>query len=108
MDKQKETFISRFINKLRYIANYSWTGVRKETRDSAGIRTLKVVNLSVRSFFDRDLQDKSMSLTYSTVLAIVPAFALLFAIGRGFGFRIFSKMNSTKAFPPKKRESNSP
>lgn len=102
MDKQKETFISRFINKLRYIANYSWTGVWKETRDSAGIRTLKVVNLSVRSFFDRDLQDKSMSLTYSTVLAIVPALALLFAIGRGFGFQNLLEDELYKSFPAQK------
>ncbi len=35
------------------------------------------LNLTVRSFTDTGLQNKSMSLTYSTVLALVPALALL-------------------------------
>ena len=41
----------------------------------------------MRSFLDRDLQSQACALTYRTLLAIVPALALLFAIGRGFGFQ---------------------
>lgn len=89
--------------RVQYIVNYFWTGVWKETRDSKGIRTIKVLNLSVRSFFDRDLQAKSMALTYSTVLAIVPAFALLFAIGRGFGFQNLLEDELYKNFPAQKQ-----
>lgn len=85
-DKQPSK-ISQLIDKGIALANYCWTGVWKDTRDTTGIRILKVANLSVRSYLDRNLQTRSMSLTYSTVLAIVPAFALLFAIGRGFGFQ---------------------
>lgn len=63
---------------------------------------VKVLNLSVRSFFDRDLQTKSAALTFSTVLAIVPAFALLFAIGRGFGFQNLLEDQLFMNFPAQK------
>ena len=71
MADKKDSLITRIINKTSEIINYCWKGVWQETRDTTGIRLLKVANLSVRSFLDRDLQTKSMSLTYSTVLAIV-------------------------------------
>lgn len=103
MAEKKESFISEFLNKISRIANYCWTGVWKDPRETTGIRTLKVINLSVRSFLDRDLQTKSMSLTYSTVLAIVPAFALLFAIGRGFGFQNLLEEQLFKSFPAQKQ-----
>lgn len=66
---------------------YCSTGVWNDPSGSFRTRLIKTLNLSVNSFLDRDLQIKSMSLTYSTVLAIVPAIALLVAIGRGFGLQ---------------------
>ena len=103
MEDKKQSFITRLINKASEIANYCWTGVWKETKDTTGIRLLKVANLSVRSFLDRDLQTRSMSLTYSTVLSIVPAFALLFAIGRGFGFQKLLEDQLMTSFPAQKQ-----
>lgn len=69
------------------IWNYWSKGVWSDPRDKIGIRIIKTINLSVHSFLDRGLQLRAMSLTYSTVLAIVPAFALIVAIGRGFGLQ---------------------
>ncbi len=90
--EKKPSLISRWIEKAIGIASYFWSGVWKETRDTRKIRIIKTLNLSVRSFMDSNLQNKSMALTYSTVLAIVPAFALLLAIARGFGFQdLFQK-----------------
>ncbi len=103
MEDKKQSFITWLINKASEIANYCWTGVWKETKDTTGIRLLKVANLSVRSFLDRDLQTRSMSLTYSTVLSIVPAFALLFAIGRGFGFQKLLEDQLMTSFPAQKQ-----
>ena len=101
---RQETIIYHpLINKASEIANYCWTGVWKETKDTTGIRLLKVANLSVRSFLDRDLQTRSMSLTYSTVLSIVPAFALLFAIGRGFGFQKLLEDQLMTSFPTRNK-----
>ena len=50
-----------------------------------------------------DLQSRSMSLTYSTVLAIVPAFALLLAIGRGFGLQDLLEQQLYTNFPAQKQ-----
>ena len=65
---------------------YCTTGVWSDTRRSWRINTIKTINLTVRSFLNTDLQNRASALTYNTLLAIVPALALLFAIGRGFGF----------------------
>lgn len=51
------------------------------------IRILKKIILSIRGFIDDNLTVKASALTYYTVMAIVPIFALLLAIGRGFGFQ---------------------
>lgn len=62
-------------------------GVWNDTRKSWKINLIKTANLSVTSFLDQDLQSRACALTYRTILAIVPALALLCAIGRGFGLQ---------------------
>lgn len=99
MKEKKETVTSRFWAKIQSLADYCVSGVWKDTRNSAKVRIIKVVNLSVRTFFDRDLQTRAMSLTYSTVLAIVPVLALIFAIGRGFGLQSLIEDALYKNFP---------
>ncbi|MDE5635564.1 MAG: YihY/virulence factor BrkB family protein, partial [Muribaculaceae bacterium] len=66
---------------------YCSEGVWSDTRRSWLINVIKTVNLSVRSFLDRDLQSQAAALTFKTLLAIVPALALIFAIGKGFGIQ---------------------
>jgi len=48
-------------------------------------RLVKTVVLAVRGFGNHDLNVKASALTYSILFAIVPLFALIIAIGRGFG-----------------------
>lgn len=67
--------------------NYASAGVWTDTRKSLWIDIVKTLNLSVRSFMSVDLQSSACALTYRMLLAVVPALALLFAIGRGFGFQ---------------------
>ncbi len=100
---EKVSFFSKMFDKASNWANYFWTGIWKESGDSNKVRWLKVANLSIRSFLDRDLQSRSMSLTYSTVLAIVPAFALLLAIGRGFGLQDLLEQQLYTNFPAQKQ-----
>ena len=83
----KKHFISRLINKIYSIYEYFWKGIWREQNNSFKLNVLKTINLSIRSFFDSNLQRKASALTYNTILAAVPVFALLFAIGRGFGFQ---------------------
>ena len=47
---------------------------------------LKVIMLTVRGVQEQDLSASSRSLTYRTILSIVPMLAVMFAIARGFGF----------------------
>lgn len=64
-----------------------WTvGVWRDTHNTFKVGAVKTLNLSVRSFMSADLQSQACALTYRTVLAIVPALAMAFAICRGFGF----------------------
>ena len=51
------------------------------------VRLLKKLILSIREFISDILPQKASSLTYYTVLCIIPIFALVLAIGRGFGFQ---------------------
>lgn len=60
---------------------------------------IKTLNLTMSAFFNYTLQVRSMALTYSTVLSIVPAFALLVAIGRGFGFQDLLQKQLYEMFP---------
>lgn len=83
----KPSGLQRVISKIISWWKYCSTGVWNDTRKTLGVRIIKILNLSVRSFMDRSLQIRSMALTYSTLLAIVPALALLVAIGRGFGLQ---------------------
>lgn len=86
--QQKKTgFLQRVIDKCTAIYRYCTSGVWKDNRRKPLVRLIKITNLSVNSFLDRGLQIKSMALTYSTVLALVPALALIVAIGRGFGLQ---------------------
>ena len=67
--------------------NYCTTGVWKDQRTLWWVYLIKIVNLSVRSFLNKNLQEKACALTYRTILALVPVVAMLFAICRGFGFQ---------------------
>ncbi|MCQ2287673.1 MAG: YihY/virulence factor BrkB family protein [Muribaculaceae bacterium] len=50
-------------------------------------KIVKAANLAIRCFFNQEVQERACALTYRTVLALVPALAMLFAIARGFGFQ---------------------
>ena len=86
IDKTKD-FIATAYTKVKGAVDYCMTGVWNDPRQTIKIRIIRTLNLAVNSFMDRNLQNRSMALTYSTVLAIVPAIALFVAIGRGFGLQ---------------------
>lgn len=96
-------WLKKTISKVTTWYNYCSQGVWLDTRNTFKVRIVKVLNLSIRSFFDRDLQTKSAALTFSTVLAIVPGFAMLFAIGRGFGFQNLLEDQLFINFPAQKK-----
>lgn len=85
--------------RLRQNIEYCISGVWNDTRNLWSVKTMKIINLSVRSFLRHDLQMRAAALTYNTVLAVVPALAMLFAIGRGFGFQNLLQTELFRYFP---------
>lgn len=79
-------WVTQRYDHARRVWSYMSEGVWRDTRRDWRINVIKTLNLTIRSFLDSDLQSRACALTYRTVLAIVPALALLFAICRGFGF----------------------
>ncbi|MFZ4456672.1 MAG: YihY/virulence factor BrkB family protein [Bacteroidales bacterium] len=63
---------------------------------------LKTLILSTRRFNEDKLQTKASALTYSTLLAIVPILALLFAIAGGLGFQSIIENQLFDYFPGQK------
>ena len=84
------------------IWEYCSRGVWNDTRSGLIVSVIKTLNLSVSSFLNTDLQSRAAALTYRTLLAIVPALALLFAIGRGFGFHNLLQTQLFNYFPSQK------
>ena len=76
MSEGKASLWERIMQNIRYCMG----GVWEDTKSVWSVKTVKIINLSVRSFLDRDLQMRSCALTYNTVLAVVPALAMLFAV----------------------------
>lgn len=89
--KQKYRRLRRLAKRARVLQRkvlaYWNGGVWADTRNTPLVNVVKTLNITVRSFLNADLQGQACALTYRTVLAIVPAIAMLFAIGRGFGFQ---------------------
>jgi membrane protein len=63
---------------------------------------LKTLILSGRRFQEDKLQTKASALTYSTLLAIVPILALLFAIAGGLGYKALIENQLLDYFPGQK------
>lgn len=63
------------------------------------VHIIKTLNLSIRCFLNEQLQQRSSALTFRTLLATVPALALLLAIGKGFGFSSIFESQLFDAFP---------
>lgn len=81
---------------------YCTVGVWNDTRRTYPVDFIKTINLFITSFLDKNLQQKASSLTFNTLLAIVPALALLFAIARGFGFQKLIESELFKYLPAQK------
>ena len=98
--KEKESGLwQRIMQNIEYCIS----GVWEDHKSQWSVKAVKIINLSIRSFLDRDLQMRSCALTYNTVLAIVPALAMLFAIARGFGFQNLIQSELFRYFPAQQK-----
>ncbi len=101
MAKRNEnlSFFARLILGIKKVWQFISVDIWHVTEYKLHIHLLKTVNLSVRCFLNEKLQEKSASLTFNTVLAIVPMLAMLFAICRGFGFQDMLQSQLFDYFP---------
>lgn len=97
MNKAKEIVV-----KATKVWDYSTHGVWSDTRNTLKVKIVKTLNIVVNAFFNSDIQSQACALTYRTMLAIVPMLALIFAIGRGFGFQNLLQDQLFKTFPAQK------
>ena len=97
--KEQTSLWQRIMQNVKYCIHDVWD----DSRSVWSVRTVKIINLSIRSYLDRDLQMRSCALTYNTVLAVVPALAMLFAIARGFGFQNLLQSELFRYFPAQRQ-----
>ena len=82
-------------SRVKSIIQFFQTDIWRITQDGISpakyvwIVVLKKVTLAVRFFTAKRVVTKAAALTYSTLLAIVPILAVVFAIARGFGYNKF-------------------
>lgn len=79
--------MTKWIEKIKKLYYYCSEGVWSDMRPKFYVNLVKTLNITVKSFLSTDIQTQACAMTYRTLLAIVPALAMVFAIGRGFGFQ---------------------
>jgi membrane protein len=87
-------------NFIKFIKTEMWDIHKKNVLHSKSqtIRHLKIVILSFRGFRDNKSHIRASALTYYTLLSIVPVFALVFAISKGFGFEQTLQLQLQESF----------
>ncbi len=98
-NSEKTTVFVRVFDRTKELWDYVSDGVWTDTRSSIWINVVKTLNLSVRSFLNGNVQTQACAMVFRTLLAIVPALALLFAIGRGFGLQNLLQRELFVMFP---------
>jgi len=63
------------------------------------IRQLRIILLALRGFYKDDCFYRASSLTFNTLLSIVPVAAILFGIAKGFGFEAMMRRQILGNFP---------
>lgn len=92
-------WLKRLIDWATNFYAYCTQGVWSDTRGGLKVNVIKTLNLSVVSFMNKDLQTQACNMAFRTLLATVPALALLFALCRGFGFSNLMKTSLMSYFP---------
>ena len=82
-------FIASFVRIYNFIRYDIWSITEYELSRSRrfSYRIVKTLILAVRGFIGDNLNIRASALTYSILFAIVPLFALIIAIGKGFGVK---------------------
>ena len=81
-----------YMNWIRKVIDFFSVGIWKVRKNDVSpwvyllVKVLKILLLAVKAFTTRRITRAASALTFSTMLAMVPMVAVVFAIARGFGF----------------------
>lgn len=89
----------KLLRRFTYVQRDVW----HDHSNSLIVKFVKIINLTVKTFLSTDVQSTACALTYRTLLALVPALAMLFAIGRGFGFQTLLTSQLFNYFPSQQK-----
>ena len=104
-EKDKESKFSKLkerVSKLIEFLTYDiW---RLDSQDVSGKRnilynSLKAIIMTIRNSMELKLNVRAASLTYRTLLSLVPGLAVLFAVARGFGLQNIIESQFITYFP---------
>ncbi len=106
-------YICNVMNKLSRLKYFMTFGIwnREEHENGwckrTGLNVVRKMYMAIRLFIERGHVDYATQLSFSTILAIVPIFAMIFAIGRGFGLSKYIEtwLRSTLDSQPQAAES---
>ena len=91
----------RISDLIEFLTHDIW---RLDSQDVSGKRNvfyngLKAIIMTIRNSLDLKLNARAASLTYRTLLSLVPGLAVLFAVARGFGLQNIIKGELFSYFP---------
>lgn len=95
----KKSLFNQLVERGKRLYFYCVDGVWSDPGTGWKINVIKTLNLSVNTFLNKDIQSTACAMAFRTLLATVPALALLFAIGRGFGFANLMRDSLLVHFP---------
>lgn len=95
----KQSRWTRLVKRATKLYEYCAKDVWEDTTNTLGVNVIKTLNITIKSFMSTDVQTQACAMTYRTLLAMVPALALIFAIGRGFGLSGYIYRELYSIFP---------
>ena len=103
--KKEESKLAKLKKKISNLINFLTNDIwRLDSQDVSGKRNifyngLKAIIMTVRNTMELQLNVRAASLTYRTLLSLVPGLAVLFAVARGFGLLNIIKGQLSTYFP---------
>ena len=101
----KESNFSKLKEKISHLIDFLTNDIwRLDSQDVSGKRNifyngLRAIIMTIRNSLDLQLNVRAASLTYRTLLSLVPGLAVLFAVARGFGLQNIIKGQMSTYFP---------
>lgn len=95
-----------FTKILRFITHDMWHVYAKDVGGVKGrlLYIFKILYISIAEFINGNVSQKASALTYTTLLSIVPFFAIILSIATGFGMKESVQEQLLHSFPGHKTE----